>query len=114
MRELAEEAYVTLHRKDSFDLEEGEGLEGLCLQCGDDQQTVGAPSEKCACQRGPASALPATSDALNGPGALLVMRNFRELLWYWREYYLRRGRDRLSIEFSSHVPFADWERLVGE
>lgn len=43
-----------------------------------------------------------------------VMVNFRELLWYWREYYLRRGRDRLSIEFSSHIPFSQWNALVGE
>ena len=41
-----------------------------------------------------------------------VMRNFRELLWYWQEYYLRRGRDRLSIEFSSHIPFKHWIRIV--
>jgi len=41
-----------------------------------------------------------------------VMRNFRELLWYWQEYYLRRGRDRLSIEFSSHIPFKHWTRIV--
>lgn len=43
-----------------------------------------------------------------------VMVNFRELLWYWREYYLRRGRDRLSIEFSSHIPFFQWNSLVGK
>jgi hypothetical protein len=42
------------------------------------------------------------------------MVNFRELLWYWREYYLRRGRDRLSIEFSSHIPFHHWSELVGK
>lgn len=41
-----------------------------------------------------------------------VMKNFRELLWYWQEYYLRRGRDRLSIEFSSHIPFKHWNSLV--
>lgn len=41
-----------------------------------------------------------------------VMVNFRELLWYWREYYLRRGRDRLSIEFSSHIHFYHWDSLV--
>jgi hypothetical protein len=41
-----------------------------------------------------------------------VMRNFRELLWYWSEYYMRRGRDRLSIEFSSRVPFHVWKQLV--
>lgn len=43
---------------------------------------------------------------------VLVFRNFRELLWYWREYYLRRGRDRLSIEFSSHIPFHHWGVVV--
>ena len=41
-----------------------------------------------------------------------VMSNFRELLWFWREYYLRRGRDRLSIEFSSRIPFPYWLDLV--
>lgn len=41
-----------------------------------------------------------------------VMSNFRELLWFWREYYLRRGRDRLSIEFSSRIPFPYWQALV--
>lgn len=44
----------------------------------------------------------------------IVMRNFRELLWYWREYYLRRGRDRLSIEFSSHISFDHFNDLVGK
>jgi hypothetical protein len=48
----------------------------------------------------------------DGRGATRVLVNFRELLWYWKEYYLRRGRDRLSIEFSSHIPFALWEALV--
>eukprot|EP01033_Poteriospumella_lacustris_P003200 gene3200-2353_t len=42
----------------------------------------------------------------------LVMMNFRELLWYWREYYLRRGRDRLSIEFSAHIAFHHFLNLV--
>jgi len=41
-----------------------------------------------------------------------VMTNFRELLFFWQEYYLRRGRDRLSIEFSSHIPFQHWGSLV--
>lgn len=40
--------------------------------------------------------------------------NFRELLWFWQEYYLRRGRDRLSIEFSSHIPFSFWRKVVGK
>ena len=49
---------------------------------------------------------------LSAPGSHVLMRNFRELLWYWSEYYLRRGRDRLSIEFSCHIPFAYWLGLV--
>jgi hypothetical protein len=47
-------------------------------------------------------------------GSEVVFRNFRELLWYWQEYYLRRGRDRLSVEFSSHIPFRYWQSVVGE
>lgn len=40
--------------------------------------------------------------------------NFRELLWYWGEYYLRRGRDRLSLEFSSRILYSEWKYVVGE
>ena len=49
-----------------------------------------------------------------GRGANLLMANFRELLWFWDEYYLRRGRDRLSLEFSSQIPFSYWHDLVKE
>jgi len=41
-----------------------------------------------------------------------VLANFRKLLWFWREYYIHRGRDRLSLEFSSHVRFAEWKHVV--
>jgi hypothetical protein len=41
-----------------------------------------------------------------------AFENYRRLLWYWREYYLRRGRDRLSLEFSSHIPFKAWNEVV--
>lgn len=54
-------------------------------------------------------------DLLNDTkGGEIICKNFRELLWYWREYYLRRGRDRLSIEFSSHIPFRFWNEVVGK
>jgi hypothetical protein len=43
-----------------------------------------------------------------------VMVNFRQLLWYWTEYYFRRGRDRLSLEFSSHISFSCWRDIVGK
>jgi hypothetical protein len=41
-----------------------------------------------------------------------IFENFRELCFFWTEYYTHRGRDRLSIEFSSHVRFAEWQSLV--
>jgi hypothetical protein len=41
-----------------------------------------------------------------------VMRNFREVLWFWTEYYTHRGRDRLSLEFSSHIRFQEWNHVV--
>lgn len=36
----------------------------------------------------------------------------RELLWFWTAYYAFRGRDRLSLEFSSHVRFEEWSNVV--
>jgi hypothetical protein len=53
------------------------------------------------------------SELQSQEGENIVMKNLRELLWYWIEYYLRRGRDRLSIEFSSRIPFRFWYHLVG-
>jgi Protein of unknown function (DUF3689) len=41
-----------------------------------------------------------------------VTRNFREVLWFWMEYYTHRGRDRLSLEFSSHLRFQEWMEVV--
>ncbi|KAL3921010.1 MAG: hypothetical protein SGILL_002977 [Bacillariaceae sp.] len=41
-----------------------------------------------------------------------IMRNFREVLWFWNEYYAHRGRDRLSLEFSSHLRFQEWTEVV--
>ncbi|GAX21342.1 Trpc4-associated protein [Fistulifera solaris] len=41
-----------------------------------------------------------------------VLRNFREVLWFWSEYYSHRGRDRLSLEFSSHIRFQEWNHVV--
>ena len=37
---------------------------------------------------------------------------YRKLLWFWQEYYMRRGRDRLSLEFSSHILFPTWQAVV--
>lgn len=42
-----------------------------------------------------------------------ALRGFRRLLWFWSEYYLRGGRDRLSLEFSTHVKFWAWKRVIG-
>lgn len=38
--------------------------------------------------------------------------NFRELLWFWQQYYHHRGRDRLTLEFSSHIRFEEWNATV--
>lgn len=42
------------------------------------------------------------------------LRNFRELLWFWSEYYSHRGRDRISIEFSSRLHFDEWKDVVSK
>jgi hypothetical protein len=42
-----------------------------------------------------------------------VAHRFRELLWFWNEYYSHRGRDQLSLEFSCHVKYPEW-RAVAE
>ncbi|GKZ01085.1 hypothetical protein MPSEU_001060100 [Mayamaea pseudoterrestris] len=41
-----------------------------------------------------------------------TLKCFREVLWFWKEYYTHRGRDRLSLEFSSHVRFQEWNHIV--
>lgn len=62
-------------------------------------------------------AMAVASTSVSGAGPRYkdrVMYNFRELLAFWTEYYQRRGRDRLSIEFSSHLPFSRWAEVVGK
>lgn len=78
-----------------------------CLQSSSTKREAGSPSlsaRESNCRK---------RDMLELTGAERLMRNFRELLWYWQEYYLRRGRDRLSIEFSTHIPYKYWLELVG-
>lgn len=41
-----------------------------------------------------------------------ILQNFREVLWFWMEYYTHRGRDRLSLEFSSRLRFHEWMEVV--
>lgn len=48
----------------------------------------------------------------NEPGGETILTKFRELLWFWSEYYSHRGRDRLSLEFSSHLRFREWKHVV--
>jgi len=40
--------------------------------------------------------------------ASTIKKNFRRLLWFWNEYYAQRGRDCLSLEFSSQIKFSEW------
>lgn len=62
-------------------------------------------------RRGLADAAGSDGDELAQDGPT-VLRGFRRLLWFWGEYYLRGGRDRLSLEFSTHVKFWAWKRVV--
>ena len=48
----------------------------------------------------------------DSPAAYKLFRNLRELLWYWMEYYGKRGRDRLSLEFGTRIPCAEWMEVV--
>jgi Protein of unknown function (DUF3689) len=41
-----------------------------------------------------------------------ILYNFREVLWFWVEYYTHRGRDRLSLEYSSRLRYDDWISVV--
>ena len=41
-----------------------------------------------------------------------ILKNFRQLLWFWWEYYAHRGRDRLSLELSSHLRFNEFQQIV--
>ncbi len=41
-----------------------------------------------------------------------TLKGFYALLFFWREYYGKRGRDRINLEFSSHVPFSEWLEVV--
>ncbi len=46
------------------------------------------------------------------PRGIYTLRSFRALLFFWSEYYGKRGRDRVNLEFSSHVPFCEWLEVV--
>ncbi|GLE03130.1 hypothetical protein PINS_up012009 [Pythium insidiosum] len=61
--------------------------------------------------------LPVLLDALREHEAMTgktgyVCDNFRSLLWFWIQYYTPRGRDRLSLEHSSDIPFEEWRNVV--
>lgn len=44
------------------------------------------------------------------PGGTL--RNFRQLLDFWREYYRVRSKDCSSLEYSSTIPFPEWVKVA--
>jgi Trpc4-associated protein len=39
---------------------------------------------------------------------IFVTANFQKLLWFWHEYYLLRGKDCLSLEYTSQISFGEW------
>ena len=46
------------------------------------------------------------------PSLFQVRGNFRELLQFWQAYYARKDRDRISLAFSSNLPFTVWQEAV--
>ena len=62
---------------------------------------------------GSSSLLPTSAPLSHESGPGKVMKNFRDLLDFWREYYQRkRGRDCASLQFSTSIPFSEWMRIV--
>ncbi len=49
-------------------------------------------------------------DRLQRPGHITT--NFRELLWFWQQYYACRAHDAYSLEVSSQIPFQEWFTTV--
>lgn len=42
-----------------------------------------------------------------------VLNNFRSLLEFWRSYYLtKRGRECVSLQYSTQLPFSAWLHIV--
>jgi Trpc4-associated protein len=74
---------------------------------GEDDQEAGAEEEE-----GAGAGLYCSPCVSSSSGGQQIMHNFRSLLFFWREYYLRRGRDRLSIEFNTRIPFKYWLELT--
>jgi Trpc4-associated protein len=52
------------------------------------------------------------SSSSNNNNRNSILQNFRKVLWFWVEYYTHRGRDRLSLEFSSRLRFHEWMEVV--
>ena len=44
------------------------------------------------------------------PGS--IRKHFRQLLWFWKEYYLNRASDRMSLENSSRIEFFEFAEIV--
>lgn len=38
--------------------------------------------------------------------------NFRKLLWFWEHFYSSHAQDRLNLELSTGISFAEWKDLV--
>lgn len=129
LKTLANEEYKQWKQMtaDNYDIKDSDN-NVYCSECSGSNTASSSNGVQCNCGRKiekPGSSLLLNFQKINitandidccteGFGAKIVMINFRRLLWYWSEYYLRRGRDRLSVEFSSHIPFKHWNDLVGK
>lgn len=61
----------------------------------------------------PAFPSPPTSTPVTPRGSGSVLKNFRFLLDFWQEYYMRkREKDIASLHYSTNIPFAEWSAVV--
>lgn len=49
-------------------------------------------------------------EAQDHPG--LILSNLRDLLFFWKSHYLRRGKDCSQLEQSSSITFDKWQKVV--
>ena len=53
-----------------------------------------------------------TIEIERGGGAGIICVPFRQLLWFWKEYYYNRASDRRSLENSSRLEFGEFSEVV--
>ena len=61
----------------------------------------------------PSSSSPSSSTSISPRAPGSVLKNFRFLLDFWQEYYMRkREKDIASLHYSTNIPFSEWSVVV--